>query len=47
MAVYVIEGSVMRYKRDYYVLYPLGRKNREKLRKLHRKRVYAVIVAEE
>ena len=47
MAVYVIEGSVMRYKRDYYVLYPLGRENREKLRKLHGKRVYAVIVAEE
>lgn len=47
MSIYIIEGSIMKYKRDYYVLYPLGKENREKLRKLHGKRAYAVIVVEE
>ena len=43
----MVEGSVMRYKRDYYVLYPLGRGNRGKPRRLHGRRVYAVIVVGE
>ena len=47
MSVYVLECSVIKYRKNYYVLYPLGRGNREKLRRLHGKRVYAVILVEE
>ncbi|WP_267878564.1 hypothetical protein [Desulfurococcus amylolyticus] len=39
--------QLIKYRKNNYVLYPLGKENREKPRKLHGKKVYAVIVVEE
>ena len=47
MGVYVLECSVIKYRKNYYVLYPIGRDAKKKLEKLHGKKVYAVIVVEE
>ncbi|MEL9908894.1 MAG: hypothetical protein QXP97_05005 [Desulfurococcus sp.] len=47
MGVFVVECSVIKYRKSSYVLYPIGKESKEKLERLHGKRVYAVIVVEE
>ncbi|MEM2221773.1 MAG: hypothetical protein QW215_07490 [Ignisphaera sp.] len=42
----IVRCSVIKYRRGDCVLYPLG-KDKEKIKQLHRKEVYALIVAEE
>jgi len=42
----IIHGSVIKYRRGVYIIYPLG-KDREKLKKHYGKRVHAIIVTED
>ncbi|MEM1639663.1 MAG: hypothetical protein QXJ69_06300 [Desulfurococcaceae archaeon] len=44
--VEIVRCSVIKYRREDYVLYPLG-KDKEKIKHLHGKEVYALIIAEE
>jgi len=44
--IYFVRCSVIRYRYGVPVLYPLG-EDKEKIKHLHGKRVYALIVAEE
>ncbi|MEM1750353.1 MAG: hypothetical protein QXV30_02125 [Desulfurococcaceae archaeon] len=43
----IAKCSVIKYRRGDYVLYPLGRDSKEKIKQLHGKEVYALIIAEE
>lgn len=47
MGVHVIRCSVIKYRKNYYVLYPVGGESREKVGKLYGRKVYAVIIAED
>ena len=42
----LVRCSIIKYRRGDYVLYPLGR-DKEKIKHLHGKEVYALIIADE
>ncbi|MEM0351488.1 MAG: hypothetical protein QXT76_05480 [Sulfolobales archaeon] len=44
--VELVRCSVIKYRRGDYVLYPLG-KDKEKIKQLHGKEVYTLIITEE
>jgi len=41
--IVIIHGSIIKYRGDVYILYP-AKEDREKLKKLHRKKVHAIII---
>ena len=44
--IVIIHGSIIKYRGDVYILYPI-KEDREKLRKLHGKKVHAIIITED
>ena len=42
----LVHGSIIKYRGDVYILYPV-KEDREKLKKLHGKKVHAIIITED
>ncbi len=44
--IIIIHGSIVKYRGDVHILYPV-KEDRDKLKKLHRKKVHAIIITED
>jgi len=44
--IVIIHGSIIKYRGDVYILYPI-KEDREKLKKLHGKKVHTIIITED